>query len=61
MTIDLMERRKQKALADLNALQADIIARSLMSMSRMSWAKELTGDEALRRAAQAFQKAGRVG
>lgn len=33
------------------------VAKSLMSMSRMAWAKEITGDEALRRAAQAYRRA----
>lgn len=47
----------EKRTSDLLAFQADAIAKSLMSMSRMSWAKEITGDEALRRAAQAFQTA----
>ena len=55
--IDLTERRKRDAIDNYVAQQGDEVAKALMSMSRMSWAKGMTGDEALRRAAQAFQAA----
>lgn len=57
--INLNKRRIDAAIKSTISQQGDDIAKSLVSMSNMSWAAKLTGPEALRAAAQAYQAAAR--